>query len=265
MTQKQQQTILLGVVLALILLGAGYFAVAKPQLSQRAENSAATEDAETRTATLRTELATLKDKQAKLPEAEKDARALTAKFPNTYEQDAWINMVLTAADRAGVEIISVDPSEPVAPGVDPNQAAAAAAQAGAAGMPGTQPGAQAGAQAQPGTQPNGQAAANPAAPQAPTPAGKPGEAKTATEPAEFLVAQSDVSIMADGKPDRVERFIAALENMKRPLLIDAVQFAASDRGANGGGREGSSMVTITGKTFLSRGLDTPVAAPAGGE
>lgn len=209
MTQKQQQTVIVGVLAALLLLGAAYFFAIKPQLAQRADNNEQAELANSQAQTLQGELVSLQAKERALPEAEKELTALAAKFPAKYQQDEWFDMLLDAASSAGVTITAVAPTEPAAP-ADPTLATT---------------------------------------PPQPTAPGQPG---TATVPDDLMVAQAPVSIVASATSATTQKFVSLLENMDRPLLIDSVQYTWA---AGQGG-----TVTITGKTFLSRALETPAGA-----
>lgn len=205
MTKKQQQLILSVVLGAVAALAAAYFLAVQPKLAERNDNLAAAAAAEQRTALLRNELTELEAKKQALPQAEKQVAALTRKFPNEYQQDDWFRMVLSVADRAGVEVTTITPSEPTGPGTDP-------AQPQSAGDAGT----------------------------------------TVAQAAEdTLIAESSISVAGTGSPGAITRFVAGLEGMERPLLVDEVKFSQAD---------GAGAVTISGKTFLSRALTAPPTA-----
>lgn len=72
-----------------------------------------------------------------------------------------------------------------------------------------------------------------------------------------LIAEVSVTINASGSKRALTQFLAGLENMERPLLAESVAIS---------GREGASSegtLTLTGKTFLSREMDSPPAGASG--
>lgn len=120
MTAKQQQTIIVGVVIGLVVALGAYFAVIKPKLAERTASLAASAQARTEAQTLESQVATLEAKRAALPEAEEQMAAMTEKFPNDYRQDEWLLMISKVARTSGVEVGSISPTEPTSPGTDPN-------------------------------------------------------------------------------------------------------------------------------------------------
>lgn len=206
MTAKQQKTITIGVVVGLVLAFGAYFLVIGPQLTKRAEDRAAITDADAQAVALVGQLATLEAKRDAMPDAQAQVAALTEKFPNSYQQDQWLQMIMTTAKDSGVALSSIAPTEPSSPGADPLAPAPAA-----------------------GTAPVADAA--------------------------FPIAQSSVALSASGSSAAVARFIKALENMTRPLLIDSIEYTGATSG------QGAS-ISLTGKTFLSRPLEAPVPAAA---
>lgn len=72
----------------------------------------------------------------------------------------------------------------------------------------------------------------------------------------FLVAESIVTITANGRAAAIERFLRGLQDMERPLLVEAVTITLDDD-------KGEGALNVTGKTFLSRPMGPAPAVVSG--
>lgn len=218
MIPKQQSILIAGVLGAVLLIAGSFFFLAKPQLAERNKSRTASADAAAAAASLRSQLTDLERKQTDLPAAQAQVDDLFRKFPNSYQQGQWVQMIISVAASTHVKVTSITPMRAIdaSQQIDP-----ATGQPLAAALP----------------QSTGTAT---------------GTTGTPAAPVEFPLAQSQITLVAEGSVSDLDAFLAALESMERPMLIDSVALSsASDDGGN-------ASVSITGKTFLSRPLDTPV-------
>ncbi len=127
MTAKQTKIVAAGGVAAVVLVALAWFFGVSPQLSNANESKSAEEQAITATAALRTELASLQQKEAELGKASDAYNQLAQQFPPSFQTAEWVTMVTSAASRSGAVLTTISPSVPQLGSVGATDEEAAAA------------------------------------------------------------------------------------------------------------------------------------------
>lgn len=242
---KIKQWVALSVLASLGLLAGGWFLVVSPKRGEAADLQAQVATQVATNQTLAVELDVLKAKAQDLPKKQADLAKVAAKIPTNPALPALIRALTAASTTAGVELVSVTPSAPVAD----TAAAPVAAPTPEASAPSADPAA-----------PAEPAAAPVAAPAPPSAAG--------------TLALIPLTINVVGDFYEVEQFIANMEQLPRAVRVTHVSVAPGvsvTAGASGGSSasDGSSLTTtITGSVFMATGaapataVAAPTAAPA---
>ena len=111
---KLKQWVALTVVGVLAVLSAGWFLVISPKRSEAADLRTDAESQQRANLGLQAQLATLKAQAKDLPKQQAALAAVAAKIPDNPALPALIRALSKAADDAGVELVSLAPSVPVA-------------------------------------------------------------------------------------------------------------------------------------------------------
>lgn len=238
---KMKQWVALTVVGCLGIMAAGWFLLVSPKKAEAADIREQAAGQEATNQGLRTKLEVLKAQAKDLPKKQADLARVAAKIPGDPGLPALIRALTAASTSAGVELVSVTPSEPapvVAAAVAP-----AAAPAAPAGAPAPGP------------------AEDAAAPAAAAPAAAPATAGA--------LAGIPIAINVVGGYFEVSQFLANLENLPRAFRVTELSIAPgtspTDKSESTSRNDGSSLTsTITGSVYMAanRPAATPVVAPA---
>jgi Tfp pilus assembly protein PilO len=109
---KLRNWILLGAVGCIALAAAGWFLLISPQRSHEHSLNAQTAAQQQRIEALRLELQTKLAEQRNLPQQEVKLAELQAKVPATPALPSLIRQLVIAAGQAGVDLSSIQPSDP---------------------------------------------------------------------------------------------------------------------------------------------------------
>src|SRR4051794_40152469 len=123
MDKMKQWALLTAVAIVAIAVG-GWFVLISPQRSHASDlrTQKATQDQSNEQ--LRNEIASLQSQHKGLPEVQAELAKLGVQLPSNPSEPALIRALSSAADAAGVELVSLAPGQPTAP---PAAAPAAAA------------------------------------------------------------------------------------------------------------------------------------------
>lgn len=110
---KMRQWTLLTVVAVLAVLAGGYFLLVQPKSDKAAEVRASAEAQRADNARLEAEIARLTKQAQDLPRQQAKLAAFAARIPNNPALPSLIRTLTDAADRAGIELISMAPGPPV--------------------------------------------------------------------------------------------------------------------------------------------------------
>jgi Tfp pilus assembly protein PilO len=113
---KVKQWVALSLVGVVAVLAAGWFLLVAPKRSEASDLAGQAATAEASNAALRLKLAGLKADQKDLPAQQAELAAVAAKIPDNPALPLLIRALNKAADAAGVELISLSPSNPTAVG-----------------------------------------------------------------------------------------------------------------------------------------------------
>ncbi|MCU1587485.1 MAG: hypothetical protein JWN31_978 [Frankiales bacterium] len=234
---KIRQWIALTVVGALVLAAAGYFLLISPKRSEAADLRTQADAQVSANAALKTQISVLKAQAKALPAKQAQLAAVAAKIPGDPALPALIRDLTVAADDAGVELLSMSPSQPVD----------VSAPAPTAVTPTSAPVA-------------GGAAAAPAAPAASAAAG--------------TLKQINLALSVTGGYFQVEQFLDQLENLSRALEVKTLSLspgANPDKpvatGAVVDSPEKTLAASISAVVYMASGRTTsvPVATPSVGK
>lgn len=115
MTDTRKWT--LGAVLvAVLILVAGWFLLISPQRAEVADLQAQTDSQENANSALDTELAVLKEQNKDLPKKQAELAALQTKIPQAPELPTYIREMQEVGRQSGVAFTSLTPTTPVAVG-----------------------------------------------------------------------------------------------------------------------------------------------------
>ncbi len=111
---KLKQWVALTAVGCLAVLAAGWFLVVSPKRAEADDLATQASAQQSKNAGLRQQLAVLKSQAKSLPQQQARLAAVAAKIPDNPALPALIRALDTAADAAGVELVSITPSAPTA-------------------------------------------------------------------------------------------------------------------------------------------------------
>ncbi|MFS0884999.1 hypothetical protein [Aeromicrobium sp. 179-A 4D2 NHS] len=223
-----------GAVIVAALLA--YFFVISPQLASRADAKEAAETTMQTAELVEGRLAVLQKRVDDSDEAMARINDLTKAFPTTYKQDEFIALLDSAAQSAGVTIVSINTTQPADPSkFTDGQLSDKGTKAAAEGKPSSGKEAPAGAVAA-----TGEGVANNVPREGDTAAGQ--------QIGDFPLAQVSVTMNVEGSTSGMTRFIRSLGGLSRPILIDSLSFSNGDNG---------STADLSGRTYLSRPLEVP--------
>ena len=136
--EKMRQWTLLTVVAVLAVLAGGYFLLVQPKSDKAAEVRVSTEAQLAANTRLQGEINRLKKQAADLPRQQAKLAALSSRIPSNPALPTLIRTMTDAADRAGVELVSLAPGAPTlftTPATTPVAGGAPAPGAGAPAEP----------------------------------------------------------------------------------------------------------------------------------
>jgi type IV pilus assembly protein PilO len=247
MSSKMKQWVALTVVGVLAVLAAGWFLLVSPKRSEASQVRAEVTSQESTNSGLQTQLAMLKAQAKTLPQQQAKLALVAAKIPDNPALPGLIRALSTAADDAGVELVSLAPGAPT-----PVVAAAAAPTTGAPGTTGTTAARPAGA-----------------APVGGTPARLSGSAPSTTFSAGVLTA-IPLTINVVGGYFQVEQFFDKLEELTRAAKVTAFTMTPSTnplkpQSGTGNLAETGKVLSanVTANVYMAVGRGTTTAAPAG--
>jgi Tfp pilus assembly protein PilO len=212
------------VVAALVLLAGGWYLLVAPQRSEAADIETEAEAQLSTNAGLQTQVDVLKVEAKSLPEEQARLAELQAQVPQATNMPSIVRQLNDAADKAGVDFVSITPSAAVPVG-------AAATVPGATGSESTAPG-----------------STEQATPTTPVVPGSNG----------LLAVDSAVEVV--GGYFEVMRFVNELEGMQRYMLVTEIT-TGQDDGPEAGGSETdtSSDATALRSTLTVRVFALPEA------
>lgn len=234
---KMKQWALLTVVAIVAIAAGGWFVLISPQRSHASEFKAQRATQETRNSQLRAEIASLQAQHKGLPQVQAELAKLGVQLPGNPSLPALIRSLSNAADAAGVDLISLAPSQPAA--ITTAAPTAPASPAPAAGGSGT------------------------SAAAAPAPTVNAGALQGIT-----------ISVVINGGYFQVEQFVSNIEALTRPFLTTGITMApqapskpaaaatttaATTPATGSGSYDGHVQATITGQVFMVSGA---TAAPS---
>jgi Tfp pilus assembly protein PilO len=230
---KLKQWVALAVAASMAVLAAGWFLLISPKRDEAADLRAQAADKRTSNTTLAGQLEVLKAQARDLPAKQAELALVAAKIPDNPALPGLIRQLMEAAGGAGVDLVSITPSEPVL------RAPAAPAQ----------PTAEGGA-----AQVDGAAAPAPD-PAAPAPAGPAG-----------TLAEIPLSLNVVGSYYEIQAFLSRAEDLGRALRVNELQLVpgsaptAGDTGAGAVELGKSLTATINGFVFMAADRPPAVAA-----
>ena len=104
----------LTIFVMIVLVAAGYFLVAQPQLAAASTANAELVDTQAQIASTQAALTSLKSEQQKLPSLKKQLKSLEMSIPSNIDGAAYIRGLNDLASAAGVTITSIKVSDPAA-------------------------------------------------------------------------------------------------------------------------------------------------------
>jgi Tfp pilus assembly protein PilO len=247
MSSKMKQWVALTVVGVLAVLAAGWFLLVSPKRSEASQVRAEVTSQESTNSGLQTQLAMLKAQAKTLPQQQARLAMVAAKIPDNPALPSLIRSLSTAADDAGVELVSLAPGTPA-----PVVAAAAAPAAGATGAGGATAPRPAGA-APAGSAPTTLAGAAP------------------TTASAGVLTSIPLVINVVGGYFQIEQFFDKLEELTRAAKVTAFTMTPSTNplkpqstGAASSAETGKILTAnVTANVYMAVGRGTTTAAPAG--
>ena len=233
--EKLKQYVVLTVLGCLMIVAAGWFLLVSPKRTEAAELRTAAAEQVTANAQLSTQLQVLKAQAKDLPKQQAKLAAVAARIPDNPALPGLVRNLVTAAQSASVELLSVTPGAPVV-------------VAGAPAAPVAAPAAAAGA--------------------APAAAAAPGAAASAGQ-----LASIPLTVTIAGGYFQVSQFVANLENLGRSMRITNLSVAPGANpmkpraeGDTSTVDDGKSlMTTITGQVFMAANRAPATAANVPGQ
>jgi Tfp pilus assembly protein PilO len=141
---KLRQLWLLTALASVLALAGGYFLLVSPKTSKAAALREETKTQEELNASLRDQIQMLNRQKKDLPRQQAELERFATKIPNNPALPALVRALSDAADNAGIELVSITPSEPTPVGAstaagttaaDPAAPVSAAAPASATRLP----------------------------------------------------------------------------------------------------------------------------------
>jgi Tfp pilus assembly protein PilO len=223
----------LTIFVMVVLIAAGYFLVAQPQLAAASTANSQLVDAQSQITSAQAALVSLKNEQTKLPALKKQLQALQLSIPSDIEGSAYIRGLNDLASTAGVTITGISVSDPQAY-VSPIVAAAPAATGTAAPT------------------------ASPSASASPSPAATTPAVSGWTPTTDALITGSNfvdipVTVTISGAFDASLNFIKGLQTGTRLFLVTGITTKQADDGS------GTVTTEVTGYIYA---LIDPKAAAA---
>jgi Tfp pilus assembly protein PilO len=235
---KMKQWALLTVVVIVAVAVGGWFVLISPQRSKASDLHTQTSSQADRNQQLRAEIASLQAQHKGLPQVQAELAKLGVQLPNNPGLPALIRSLSSAADAAGVDLISLAPQPPV------NVASAAQAAPTATASPA------------PGAATSTSTTATAAGP---VPAANVGTLQGIT-----------ISVVVNGGYFQVEQFVSNLEALTRPFLTSGVTMApqavtkpadpaaaASTTSTSSNTYDGHVQATVSGQVFMVSGARCP--------
>ena len=111
---KMRQWTLLTVVAVVAVLGAGWFFGISKERHHAADLRSQAADQNNHNSQLQTQVAQLEQQQKGLPGQQRELNKIAAKIPDNPALPALIRQLSTAANGAGVDLVSLSPAQPVA-------------------------------------------------------------------------------------------------------------------------------------------------------
>src|SRR4051794_6986646 len=110
---KMRQWTLLTAVACLAVIAAGWFIVIKPQRSNAASYRSQAQGVESKNSELRSQITQLREQQKGLPAQQHKLASIATKIPDNPGLPSLIRQLSSAADSAGVDLVSLAPGQPV--------------------------------------------------------------------------------------------------------------------------------------------------------
>lgn len=242
---KMKQWALLTVVAILAIAVGGWFVLISPQRSHASDLRTQRQTQESHNAQLRNEIASLQSQHKGLPQVQAELAKLGVQLPSNPSLPALIRSLSSAADAAGVDLISLAPQTPT-----------------------------------PVTAPAAVAPASPAPAASSTSSSTSSSSSSAPAAANAGALQSiPMTVVVNGGYFQVEQFVSNVEALTRPFLTTGITMApqaptapaaaasatsgaapaASSATPTNGSYEGHVQATISGQVFMVSGT---AAAPS---
>ncbi|WP_158375672.1 type 4a pilus biogenesis protein PilO [Cellulosimicrobium cellulans] len=248
------------VVLALVLLAAGWFLLVGPVLTTAGETRAQAEEVRASNDQLQSKIVTLKKQFEQLPEFQQQLAQLQQKVPTTGDIAGYLRQIDAEAGARGVTLTTITPSSgelfsPQAPAAEPAADSGAAPEDGAttdatATDEGTDGAAEGAVAAEAATTDTAPAAAGPVLPVVAAPAG---------------MIDVPITITALGSYDNVMGWLEAVQQtVPRLQLVTSLNGVSQKDAEASGGRPATTVgdleLTVTGYLYVLPG--TPAVVPA---
>jgi Tfp pilus assembly protein PilO len=231
---KLKQWVALTVVACLAIVAAGWFLLVAPKRSEAADLRAQAEEQVAANAKLNGQLQVLKAQAKDLPKEQAKLAAVTAKIPSDPALPSLVRSLLEAAERAGVELVSITPGAPTV--IEAPAPAAPVADEDAVAQQGP--------------------AARKSAAAAPSPAGQ--------------LAGIPLSVDVVGEYFEVQQFFGAVEELTRAIRVESLQMtpgespAATNPDADAVAEGRRLAATVTGFAYMAAHRPEPITATVPG-
>lgn len=113
------------ILVAAVVLAAGWFLLVSPQRSKAAELQGQAESVRASTSSLQTQLSLLKSQAKGLPAQRAALQSIAVKVPSNPAEPALVRSLTAAADAAGVDLTTIAPGTPMIAPAAPGAPAAA--------------------------------------------------------------------------------------------------------------------------------------------
>ncbi len=228
------QIIVGALAIALLLVG-GWFLVVSPRLAAASDLRQQTDAANGTAATLRSQIASLQLQAADLPAQRRRLQTYRKLVPPTSDMPGLINSLTAAARTAQADLVTISPASITLPSSTAPSPAQPSPAAGSA-----EPSA--------GVQSSGPIA--------------PGSTSTAAGSGAAVIP---VSITVGGKYFILERFLTALENLPRALVVNSVALIPDDTGGASGSTTSPTLTaTVSLSAYTTYAVPATVASGAAG-
>ncbi len=224
-------------VVAVLILVAGWFLLVQPKRSDATDLRAQVDQQRTANTQLSQKIQMLRAQAKDLPAVQAKLSAFEAKIPDNPSLPALIRVLSATADDAGVDLVSIAPSEP----------GALTPSTGSAPSPAPSP------------SPSSDPADGSASSGSSSAAGGSSEAADAPTADGGTLAQIPVTVQVTGSYATVEQFFAGVEDMKRAMLVTGFTMAPGGSGDSGSGSgsgdgapSGQLTANLTARVFLTQ-------------